>query len=340
MNFRSFGRLGWKVSEVSFGAWALGGDMWGAQDDKESLMALHRAVDLGVNLIDTAQGYGKGHSEEIIGTFLKERREEIHVTTKIPAKPGSPWPLPLTARSEDFFPAAYIISECEKSLRRLRQDFVDVYQFHTWTSSFNLQDDWYEAVQRLRDEGKVRAIGASVPDTTPECVIGALSLGKIDCVQLIYNIFEQSPRWNLFPVAQQLKTSIIVRVPFDEGALTGKYNENTEFHPGDFRRHYFRGNNLKAVVARVKELRSFKEKRHPDMSLAEYALRFCLSHPAVHTVIPGIRNRRQAESNVAAGDGAWLPADELEELQQFAWRKDFWTEEVQETHSKQNDYEG
>lgn len=328
MKYRTLGKLSWPVSEVGFGAWALGGDMWGPQDDAESLRALHRAADLGVNMIDTAQGYGKGHSEEIIGKFLKERPEQIIVATKIPARPGSPWPLPLEARSEDFFPGSYIITECEASLKRLGREYLDIYQFHTWSAAFNGQDEWYEAMIQLRQQGKIRAIGVSVPDTAPDSVIGALTLGKIDTVQVIYNLFEQYPRWNLFPVAERLQTGILVRVPFDEGALTGKYTETTVFPQGDIRRHYFRGNNLRAVTRRVAAIDDHRKKWHPETPLPEFALRFCLSHPAVHTVIPGIRTVAQAEANTAAADGGVLSEKEVQELTRFSWRKDFWNEEL------------
>lgn len=328
MNYRTFGTLGWKVSEISFGAWALGGDMWGPQDDEVSLKALHRAVDRGVNFIDTAQGYGKGHSEEIIGKFLKERREEVFVATKVPAMPGSPWPLPMDAKSSEFFPKQYVIDACEASLRRLQRDHLDIYQFHTWTASFNIQDEWHEAMEQLRRQGKIRAVGVSVPDTTPDCVIGALALRRVDTVQVIYNLFEQYPRWNLFPLSERLQTGIIVRVPFDEGALTGKFTERTKFSPKDIRSHYFRGNNLKAVVRQVERLKEFVKQRHPDLSLAEFALRYCLSHPVVSTVIPGIRNVEQADANTGAGDGRHLSVEEVKELEQFFWRKDFWQEEM------------
>ncbi len=328
MHYRTFGKLGWKFSEISFGAWAIGGDAWGPQDDMESLRALHKAIDRGMNFIDTAQGYGKGHSEELIGKALKERREKIYVATKVPAKPGSKWPLPENANAAEFFPASYIIEQCEGSLRRLQRDHLDIYQFHTWAAAFNVQDEWFEAMTKLKQQGKIRAIGVSVPDAAPDNVIGALALGKVESVQVIYNIFEQYPQRNLFPVCEKLGIGVIVRVPFDEGALTGKYTAETAFPEGDMRRRYFRGNNLAAVVKRVEKVYAFKNKRHPHMSMAEYALRFSLSHTAVNAVIPGIRSVQQAEMNIAASDGKWLSAEELEELKQFAWRKDFWHEEV------------
>jgi aryl-alcohol dehydrogenase-like predicted oxidoreductase len=328
VHYRAFGSLGWNISEVGFGAWAIGGDMWGPQSDEESLRALHRALDLGVNFIDTAQGYGKGHSEELIGRLLRDRTEEVYVATKVPPTPGSAWPPPEDADARTWFPASYIIDQCHASLKRLGRDYVDVYQFHTWATAFNVADDWFEAMSRLKEQGKVRAIGVSVPDTTPDNVIGALALEKVDAVQVIYNIFEQYPRWNLFPVCQRLGTGVIVRVPFDEGSLTGRFTASTTFPEGDVRRHYFRGRNLPAVLKRVDAIRSYKDRVFPAMSMPEFALRYARSHPAVSTVIPGIRNVRQAEANIAAGDGEALPGPVLKELERFAWRKDFWHEEV------------
>ena len=164
MRYRVFGKLGWTVSEIGFGAWAIGGDMWGPQDDAESVRALNRAIDDGVNFIDTAQGYGKGHSEEIIGRVLKDRRREtLYVATKVPAQPGSPWPIPKNARADEFFPGPYIIRQCEQSLKRLGRDSIDVYQFHTWSSSFSVEGEWIEAMAKLKQDGKIRAVGVSVP---------------------------------------------------------------------------------------------------------------------------------------------------------------------------------
>ncbi|HEX9660022.1 MAG TPA: aldo/keto reductase [Rhodothermales bacterium] len=327
MEYRSFGNLGWNVSVIGFGAWAIGGDMWGPQDDEASKRAIHKALDLGVNFIDTAQGYGKGHSEELIGEVLAGRSEDVIVATKVPPI-KSPWPPPDDADGSEFYPASYIIEACEKSLKRLRRDYVDIYQFHTWASSFNLSDEVLGAMERLREAGKIRAAGVSVPDTTPDNVIGALAVDRVVAVQVIYNLFEQYPTRNLFPAAEHFGAGIIVRVPFDEGALTGKFTTQTTFPESDVRRHYFRGRNLKTVIERVAEIEAFKNRRHPEMSMAEYALRFTLSHSAVHTVIPGMRNGRQVEMNVAAGDGNALDPDELAELRRFAWRKDFWNEEV------------
>lgn len=328
MRYREFGKQRWKISEIGFGAWAIGGDMWGPQDDSESISALHRAVDLGVNFIDTAQGYGKGHSEEIIGKFLKERKEEIFIATKIPPVPETPWPPPEDFDSLVSYPSEYIIKECEKSLKRLKREYIDIYQFHTWAASFNITDNWFEAIEKLKQQGKIRYAGVSVHDTTPDSVIGALALDKIDAVQVIYNIFEQYPKYNLLPVCRKLNIGVIVRVPFDEGALTGKLTNDTKFAQGDIRQHYFRGPNLTSVVKKVDVIKNFKDNEHKNMSMAEYALKFCLSHPAVGTVIPGIRSPKQAELNAAASDGNYLSQTELDKMKQFAWRKDFWREEI------------
>jgi len=328
MQYRTFGKLGWKISEIGFGAWAIGGDMWGPQDDAESRRALHRAVDNGVNFIDTAQGYGKGHSEELIGKVLKERKEEIYLATKVPPQEGTVWPPPEDQDILTSYPPGRIIHRCEESLRRLQRDYIDIYQFHTWSTAFNVRQEWFEEMSKLKQQGKIRAIGVSVPDTTPDNVIGALALGKVDSVQVIYNIFEQYPQWNLFPVCEKLGIGVIVRVPFDEGALTGKYTLDTQFPEGDVRKYYFRGNNLPAVVRRVDQIKAFLNKKHKQQSLPEYALRFVLSHPAVHTVIPGIRNVAQANQNTSCSDGRLLEAEELEELKKFYWRKDFWHQEV------------
>lgn len=328
MKYRKFGSLGWKVSEISFGAWAIGGDMWGKQDDCESIKALHKAIDLGVNFIDTAQGYGKGHSEELIGKVLKERKEEIYIATKVPPIEGTLWPPPENYDINLSFPPEYIIERCEGSLKKLQRDYIDVYQFHSWAPAFNLRDEWFEAMTKLKEQGKIRAIGVSVHDTTPDSVIGALALDKVDSVQVIYNIFEQYPLFNLFPVCKRLNKAVIVRVPFDEGSLTGKFTLDTKFPEGDVRKHYFRGSNLKTVIDRVEEVKNFKDKYHPDVNLAEYALRFCLNNDAVSTVIPGIRNEKQAELNTAASTGEIISKQEMEELKNFYWRRDLWREEV------------
>ncbi|MCF8240333.1 MAG: aldo/keto reductase [Melioribacteraceae bacterium] len=326
MKYRMFGNMKWEVSEIGFGGWAIGGG-WGPQSDEDSVKALHRAIDLGVNFIDTAQGYGDGKSEEIIGEVLKERSEDIFVATKVPPKEFD-YPPRIDFDANKAFPKNYLIEECEKSLKRLKRDYIDVYQLHTWSAKFNINDELFETFEKLKNDGKIRASGASVPDTAPHYIIGALVDGKIDSIQLIYNLFEQFPAWNTLKVCKDYDIGVIVRVPFDEGALTGKYDENTIFSEGDIRNHYFRGNNLKIVSEKVNEIVKFKAEKFPELSMADFALKFCLSNNTVSTVIPGIRNIHQAEMNTSVSDGKYFTSDELKELSKFAWRKDFWNEEV------------
>lgn len=326
MVYRNFGKYNWKVSEIGFGAWAIGGG-WGAKNDEESIEALHRAIDLGVNFIDTAQGYGDGHSEKLIGKVLKDRKEEIYVATKIPPKEFE-WPPKEDFDSIKAYPKKYIIEECEKSLKRLQRDYVDIYQFHTWSAKFNIHDEWFEALELLKQQGKIRASGVSVPDTAPHYVIGSLVEGRIDSIQLIYNLFEQFPAWNTLKVCKAHDIGVIIRVPFDEGALTGKYNYNTNFDPDDVRKHYFRGKNLVTVVDKVNLIREYKNKYFPNLTMAQLALKFCLSNDVVSTVIPGIRSIKQAEQNTSVSDGKYFNEEDLLGLEQFAWRKDFWNEEI------------
>ncbi|MBN1300169.1 MAG: aldo/keto reductase [Melioribacteraceae bacterium] len=327
MKYRKFGKLDWNISEIGFGAWAIGGDMWGPQKDEESVKALHKAIDLGVNFIDTAQGYGNGHSEEIIGKVLKNRSEDIFIATKIPPVPGISWPPPDNYPLRSAFPKSYIIEKCEESLRRLGRDTIDVYQFHTWSVNFNNEDEWFEAVEELKKAGKIRAFGVSVPDTTPDIIISSIINGRIDSVQLIFNLFEQYPKWNILPVCGKYGTAVIVRVPFDEGALTGKYTPETKFPDGDVRNHYFRGNNLKKVIERVDNIKKYFSLKYSGQEIADSALRFCLSEDNVSTVIPGIRNIRQAELNTSVSDGKLFAPEEMKDMEKFYWRKNFWFEE-------------
>jgi len=329
MKYRRFGRTGWEVSEIGFGAWAIGEYQWGKQDDRESITALHRALDLGMNFIDTAQAYGNGHSERIVARVLNERWEQrpIYVATKVPPK-NLVWPSTDEMGINEVFPSDYIIERCEFSLRNLQVDCLDLYQLHTWTRAFNETDEWFEAMSRLKEQGKIRAIGISVSNAQPEDVIGTIERGRIDAIQVVYNIFEQLPAERLLPLCQEQDVAVIARVPFDEGSLTGKFTKETTFPEGDFRKFYFRGRNLEVVVDRVEEVRAFKNLRHPEMSMPEYALRYCLSHRAVSTVIPGIRSVAQAEMNSAPSDGQLLDEEELAEMKRFAWHRDLWHEEV------------
>ncbi|MFB3784779.1 MAG: aldo/keto reductase [bacterium] len=326
MKTRRFGKLGWEISEIGFGAWAIGG-WWGAQDDRESLAALHKYLDVGGNFIDTAQAYGEGRSERLIGQVLKERKERIYVATKLPPK-DRVWSPPSWTPYTRTFPLDYIREGVETSLKNLGTDCIDMYQLHTWCETWNTVDEIFELGENLKKQGKIRAFGISTTESYPECVIGALQTGAIDTLQVIFNLFEQHPRETLLPVCRQLGVGTIIRVPYDEGSLTGKYKGDETFPEEDFRSIYFHGDNLKASVQRVEKIREWADVNLPGMPLAELALRWVLSHAEVNTVIPGIRNLRQAELNTAPSDGRLLSGAHLRELKKFAWRRNPWVEDL------------
>lgn len=323
MRYRTFGRMGWQVSEIGFGAWAVGGS-WGAQPEEESLKALHRALDLGCNFIDTAQGYGNGRSEAIIGQVLKERRgERIYVATKIPPAPG-PWPPSPYCLAEERYSAEYLRTRLEESLRRLQTDCIDVLQLHTWTRAWNRNPTPLETLRQFQKEGKIRAIGISTPEHDQNALVDLMRGGWLDAIQVIYNIFDQEAQAEIFPTAQEHGVGVIVRVVLDEGSLAGKWTADTKFEEGDFRNRYFAGDRLAWTVRRVEQVRATIGDREPNMVTA--AIKFGLKPAAVSTVLVGIRNVQQAEMNCAISD---LPpmSDELErDLRKHNWRRAFWYE--------------
>ena len=289
MNYRKFGSTEFNASEIGFGAWAIGGS-WGAQDDGDSVKALHTALDAGVNFIDTAAGYGDGHSERLIGKVLKERSEEIFVATKTPLTGDGGWPPSPHCEVSTRYPKSYLRENIEERLRCLGVETIDLLQLHTWTRAWNNNPEALEVLQTLKQEGKIRSIGISTPEHDQNCVVDLMRRGLIDSVQVIYNIFEQEPAAELLPVAHETSTAVIVRVAFDEGVLTGKYNADTKFPDGDFRQNYFAGDRIARATARVDSMRKELESVQGfDLTMAQTALRFVLDHPAVSTVIPGIR---------------------------------------------------
>ena len=316
MQYRVLGRTGLKVSAVGFGAWAIGGNMWGPQDDKVALDAIRRAWDLGCNFYDTAAVYGDGHSEELIGRFVKETGNRPVIATKVPPKNWA-WPARRGTPLRDAFPKDWIIEQTEESLRHLGLDCVDLQQLHVWAEEWVEEDEWYEALVRLREQGKVRFFGVSLNSHEPDTGVRLAESGRIDALQVIHNIFEQAPEDRLFPAVQKHDVGILARVPFDESSLTGKLTKQSAFPRDDFRSSYFRGPRLADTVDRVEALR-WLVPDHAE-SMPQAALRFCLSHPAVSTVIPGIRNPHQAEQNCAAADGGPLGSGALERLKAHRW---------------------
>jgi len=320
MQYRKLGRTGLHVSEIGFGAWAIGGS-WGPQDEKESIKALHKAIDLGVNFIDTAAVYGGGKSEKIIAEVLKERKEEIIVATKTPPAPG-PWPPSPYCTMENRFSEEYLRKNIEKRLRYLQTDCLDILQLHTWTRAWNNNPLPLITLKKLKEEGKIKFIGVSTPEDDQNSVIDLIRQGYLDTVQVIYNIFEQEPAAELLPEALKNDVGIIVRVVFDEGVLTGKYKADSTFAKDDFRNYYFAGDRLERAVIRVERIK--EAIKSLKLTMAETALKFGLSHNAVSTIITGIRNVDQAEMNCAVSDLPDLSEELLIKMRKHAWRRGFW----------------
>ena len=322
MKYRTLGRLGWQVSNIGFGAWAIGGS-WGTQSEDESVLALNRALDLGCNFIDTAQVYGDGRSERIIAQALAKRTgAPVFVATKIPPTPDGEWPPSPYDRCEERYPEAYLRQRLERSLRDLKTEALDLVQLHTWTRAWNRNPTALEALRKLQKEGKLRGIGISTPEHDQNSLIDLMRGGWLDAVQVIYNIFDQEPQAEFFPAAAENNVGVIVRVAFDESALTGKLTAQTKWEAGDFRNNYFAGDRLERTVKRVGKIRETVGSQEKDLATA--ALKFALKPAAVSTVIPGIRNVRQAEMNLAVSDQPPL-SDELErKLRAHHWRRAFW----------------
>ena len=321
MNHRRLGRTGLEVSEVGYGAWGIGGSGWlGAQDD-ESLRALELALDSGINLIDTALGYGDGHSEELVGQAVRSRSETVYVATKIPPK-NRLWPARAGTHADEAFPADHVRACTEQSLRNLGLEAIDVQQFHVWDDAWVDQGDWREAIEDLRREGKIRFFGVSINDHEPANALGLIRAGLADTVQVIYNAFDQSPEDELFPACREHDVGVLARVPLDEGGLTGRITPDTEFPEGDFRARYFRDDRKREVHERAQAIAD--DLGVGEDGLAELALRYILSAPEVSSVIPGMRSVRNVERNVAVADGRGLDPGKVERLKAHRWVRNFY----------------
>ncbi|MCZ6550839.1 MAG: aldo/keto reductase [candidate division NC10 bacterium] len=321
MQYRRLGRTNLEVSEIGFGAWGIGKGWWGETDDPLSIQTLLRAFELGVTFIDTAYGYGDGHSEQLIAKAFQEYRERVTVATKIPLKTRD-WPPKPGTRAKEAFPSAWIIEHTENSLRNLRTDCIDLQQLHIWRDEWVQESEWRAAIERLTQQGKIRFFGVSLIDHAPETGLEVVRSGLVDTVQVIYNIFDQSPAQELFPLCQQADVGVIARVPLDEGGLTGKLRPDTHLDPDTFQGHYFRDERLEETCTRADRLKAFL--RDGVETLPKLALRFCLSHPVVSTVIPGMRRPAHVEENCTVPDAPTLTPEELEELKAHAWPRNFY----------------
>jgi aryl-alcohol dehydrogenase-like predicted oxidoreductase len=314
MRYRTFGRVGWKVSEVGYGMWGLAG--WTGRDDDETRESLQLAVDLGCNFFDTALAYGEGHSETLLGELVRNNPGKgLIVASKIPPK-NRVWPSRRGFKLAEVFPADYIRSSTETSLKNLALPSLDLMQFHVWEDEWAADDRWQKAVAGLKRDGLVKAVGVSVNRWEPANVLRTLRTGLIDAVQVIYNIFDQNPEDELFPACRELGVAVVARVPFDEGTLTGALNKDSTWPEGDWRNTYFVPANLIPSVERADRLKPLLP---AGTTMADMALRFVLSNPDVATVIPGMRRAQNVRANVASSDAGSLPAELLAKLKDHRW---------------------
>lgn len=314
MRYRTFGRTGWQVSEVGYGLWGVAG--WTGSDDEQSLQAMQLSVDLGCNFFDTALAYGEGKSEQMLGQLLRANRgKQLSVATKVPPK-NRKWPSQRGFTLDDVFPADHIRASLETSLKHLGTSSVDLLQFHVWEDAWADDPRWQQAMADLKREGLIRAVGISINRWEPWNALRSLKTGLVDAVQVIYNIFDQNPVDELFPVCRALNVAVIARVPFDEGTLTGTLTKESKWPEGDWRNTYFVPANLIPSVERAEKVKPLVP---AGSSMPEMALRFVLSNPDVATVIPGMRKPAHVKSNLACSDVGPLPSELHEELKKHRW---------------------
>jgi len=323
---RMLGTTGYVVSELGLGAWGLGGDMWRGVDDGAAREALRAAVDQGITFFDTALAYGNGHSERLIGEVLKAeiRAGRVVVATKVPPR-NQEWPGKAGEALADVFPARHLAASTERSLKNLGVEALPLQQLHVWHDAWLNDPEWeasYDRIVRLKREGKVLHWGISINDHAPETALGVLKDPVFETAQVIYNIYDRSPERALFELARTKPLGVIVRVPFDEGALTGQIRANTVFPAGDWREQYFTGDRRAEAERRGNALAQLLDDQ--VQTLPELALRFCLSSPAVATVIPGMRRAAHVRQNVAAAEKGRLAAGMLAQLEAHAWEKDWY----------------
>jgi aryl-alcohol dehydrogenase-like predicted oxidoreductase len=312
MQYRDFGRTGWKVSEISFGAWALGAD-WGHVDDSESLAALHRALDLGVNLIDTADGYGDGHSEQLIAKLRKERSEPFYVVTKIGRR--------LNPHVAEGYTRENLTAFVERCLKNLDTDSLDLVQLHCPPNAIYYQPEVFGVLDDLVKAGKLKFYGVSVE--TAEEGLKSIEYPGVQSVQIIFNMFRQRPAELFFPEAKRRKVGILARVPLASGLLTGKLNKSSTFAADDHRNYNrhgeafsmgetFSGVDYDTALEAVERIRPLVP---AGATMAQFALRWILMFDAVSCAIPGAKRPAQVEDNMRAAE---LPPLTDEQMRQIA----------------------
>ena len=315
MKYRRFGRTGWQVSEIGYGMWGMGS--WTGSEDAASLAALQHALDLGCNFYDTAWAYGRGHSEGLLGQLVRANAgRKFYTATKIPPK-NFKWPSRREFSVDDCFPPDHIDEYVHSSLQNAGIESFDLVQFHTWEDAWIRDPRVTKVMDDLRRQGLVHAWGISINRWEPWNGVETVRSGLIDAVQVIYNIFDQNPEDELFPACQEHDVAVIARVPFDEGTLTGTLTVDSKWPEGDWRNTYFVPDNLIPSVQRADALKPIAA--GAGLTMPEMALRFILNHPAVRTIIPGMRKLHHVEANIAASDAGPLPVDLHLRLRDHRW---------------------
>jgi len=314
MRYRELGRTGFNLSDIAHGLWGMSG--WSGSEDQESLQAMQLAIDQGSNFFDTAWAYGEGKSDGLLGEILsRNRANRLYAASKVPPMNGR-WPALPSYKYREVFPASHVIGYAEKIRDKLGTGSIDILQFHVWDDSWANEPEFRETVEKLKSEKLIHFFGLSINRWQPNNGIAALRTGLVDTVQVIYNIFDQSPEDKLFPVCRELNIGVIARVPLDEGSLGGKMTRDTRFPASDWRAKYFGPANLEKTLARVDELKKIVP---PGMTLAEMSLRFILSNPDVGTTIIGMRKLAHVKENIAVSDAGPLDKALLQELKAHRW---------------------
>jgi aryl-alcohol dehydrogenase-like predicted oxidoreductase len=316
MRYRALGRTGFQVSDVACGLWGMSG--WSGSDDAESLHALQLAVDHGCNFFDTAWAYGEGKSDGFLGKILAANPDKrLYAASKIPPK-NRKWPARPSYDYNEVFSTDHVFAYADKIRKALGVDTIDLLQFHVWEDAWTDRPEFRATVEKLRRDGIVRAFGLSLNRWQPANGILAIRTGLVDAVQVIYNIFDQNPEDELFPVCEELNIGVIARVPLDEGSLGGKMTRETTFPEGDWRRGYFNAENLRQTLDRVDRVQADL----PDgIALPDAAIRFILSHPAVSTLIAGMRKEAHVRGNLALSDAGGLDAELLAKMRRHRWER-------------------
>ena len=289
---------------------------WSQSEDRESLAALQLALDLGCNFYDTAWAYGDGKSDGLLGQIIAANpAKRAYAASKVPPANGK-WPASPKDKYTDVFPTAHVFEYAKKIREKLGTKSIDLLQLHVWDDSWAADPEFRSTIEKLKADGLVNFFGLSLNRWEPANGIKAIRTGLVDVVQVIYNVFDQSPEDALFPVCQEFNVGVIARCPLDEGSLGGKMTLDTRFPDTDWRSKYFGPENLGNTIPRVEKLKTLLP---PGMTLPQMALRFILSHPAVSTTIIGMRKHDHVRDNIALSDAGPLDPTLLAQLRPHRW---------------------